>query len=210
MPIWIHRHYSLGVLRRTVNEAGRLLLLLAEVQGQRVILARVSTSNINDPLFPGQLENKLQDKGEYSILLGDAVNRIMDNIVDHNTLSSLLPRSASVMKNTREALRLADVWQLFNHSSWDFTFYSSPHLLSWIDYLFISKSAAPSVDSSSIGNIFPSDHTPESLHVVRPSSLAKSSRWRLNSSLQSNPDLYYHLRKKLLLKQNGHLLPLLV
>lgn len=84
-------------------------LLLAEIQGQRVMLAKLSSSNIDDPVFSGQLENKLKDMGDYPILLGDDENPVMDNIVDHSTPSHRLPRSSSAMKHMHEDLCLVDI-----------------------------------------------------------------------------------------------------
>ena len=43
------------VLRKSIDDAGRVLLLLVEIQGHKVILANVYAPNIDDPTFFGQL-----------------------------------------------------------------------------------------------------------------------------------------------------------
>lgn len=65
VAILTHRHLQFRCTKEDGDEAGCVLLLLAEIQGKRIILAKVSASNIDEPIFSGQLENKLQDMEDY-------------------------------------------------------------------------------------------------------------------------------------------------
>lgn len=53
-----------------MDESVRVLLLLSELQGHKVILAKVYAPKINDPTFFGQLECKVINMGDYPILMG--------------------------------------------------------------------------------------------------------------------------------------------
>lgn len=59
-----------------IQEAGCISLLLKEIQGQRVIPADVYALNIDDPVFSGQLENKIRDREDYALLLYVTLNQV--------------------------------------------------------------------------------------------------------------------------------------
>lgn len=68
MAILIHRHLHF------IKEAGCILLLLKEIQGQRVIPAYVYALNIDDPLFSRQLETSSEIW--YALLLYETVYHV--------------------------------------------------------------------------------------------------------------------------------------
>lgn len=77
-----------------------------------------------------------------------------------------------------------DVWRLTNPREQQYTFYLHNHKMhSRIDYFLISKSALESVIDSRIGVIALTDHATVELCLTMESQRARSSRWRLNTSL---------------------------
>ena len=195
VAILVHKQLQFKCIRESRDEVGRVLLLLSEIQGHKVILANVYAPNTDDPTFFGQLECKLNDMGDHPILMGGDFNQVMDNILDRSTPSQRQCRSASVMQKMCKAFGLVDIWRLFNPSTRDYTFYSPRHnTLSRIDYIFVSNSATSSVVSSSIGSILLSDHAPVFLRMVPFCNIPRSPRWRLNSSLLLDPCFKESLR----------------
>lgn len=51
VAILVHKQLQFKYIRESVDEAGRVLLLLSEIQGHRVILANIYAPNIDDPTF---------------------------------------------------------------------------------------------------------------------------------------------------------------
>lgn len=187
------------------DEDGRTLLLLAEIQGHRMILSNVYAPNIDDPTFFGNLECKISDMGDYPILIAGDFNLVMDDILDRSTPSQRHSRSASVAIKMCRTLGLVDVWRVFNPSARDYTFYSAPHnTLSRIDYFLVSNSIMPSAMSCSIGSIHVSDHAPVLLHLSSFGTPPKSPRWRLNSSLLHDSNFLQFSTKGV---KNGELPP---
>lgn len=184
-------------IKESRDEAGRGLLLLSEIQGHKVILANVYAPNTDDPTFFGQLECKLNDMGDYQVLMGGDFNKVMDNILDRIPPSQRQCRPVSVVQEMCKTAGLVDVWRLFNPSTRDYSFYSSPHNTKRIDYLFVSNSVISSILSSSIGSIHLSDHAPVFLSMVPFCNATRSPRWRLNSSLLLDPGFKELLRAQI-------------
>uniref|UniRef100_A0A8P4KAF7 Endonuclease/exonuclease/phosphatase domain-containing protein n=1 Tax=Dicentrarchus labrax TaxID=13489 RepID=A0A8P4KAF7_DICLA len=61
---------GVATLINNADEAGRMLLMLCEIQGNSIILANVYAPNRDDPAFFGLLEKKLNDLGDYPIIMG--------------------------------------------------------------------------------------------------------------------------------------------
>lgn len=93
-----HKQLQFRCIRESGDEAGQVLLLFSELQGHKVILANVYAPNNDDPTFFGQLECKLNDMGDYPIIMGGDFNQVMDNILDRSTFSQHQCRSVSVMQ----------------------------------------------------------------------------------------------------------------
>lgn len=171
-------------LKEVSDYAGRLLILLIEIQGQRFLLTNFVAPNVFDIAFFAQLDHLLSEMGNYPTVVGGDFNQVMGNITDHSTPFSTCIQVPGLCYRTF-AIHL--VWWTFGVSvthQQDYTFYSSPHsVLSRIDYFLVSKTSVSSVNSSTIGNILLSDHAPVFLHMVPPCNLYRSSSWRLNSSL---------------------------
>lgn len=116
------------------------MLLFSEIQGHKIILASAYTPNTDDPTFFGRLECKLNEMGDYPILMGGYFNQVMDNILDSSTPSQCQCRSVSVIQEICKASGLVD-GGLFNPSF-------SPRL---VIHLFISIFAISSIVSNFIG-----------------------------------------------------------
>lgn len=61
---------------------GRFISVLAEIQGQTVILACVHAPCVKDPGFFPSMENKLHEFGTFPIIMGGDFNQVMDPILD--------------------------------------------------------------------------------------------------------------------------------
>uniref|UniRef100_A0A8C6LVY0 Endonuclease/exonuclease/phosphatase domain-containing protein n=1 Tax=Nothobranchius furzeri TaxID=105023 RepID=A0A8C6LVY0_NOTFU len=101
-------HWAFG------DEAGRMLLLLAEIQGQKMILNNIYVPNFEDPSFFGLLESKISDIGNYPILMAGDFNLVMDGVLDRSTSSQWRSKSASAHLKQYRSLALVDVWKIFN------------------------------------------------------------------------------------------------
>uniref|UniRef100_A0A3B4GYN1 Endonuclease/exonuclease/phosphatase domain-containing protein n=1 Tax=Pundamilia nyererei TaxID=303518 RepID=A0A3B4GYN1_9CICH len=64
---------SRGVIK---DDAGRMMLMLCEIQGKTVILVNVYAPNVDNPSFFGQLEKKISDMGDYPIIMGGILMRL--------------------------------------------------------------------------------------------------------------------------------------
>ncbi len=106
-------------IKESRDETGQILLLLSEIQGHKVILANIYGPNNDDPTFFGQLECKLNEMGDYPILMGGDFNQVMDNILDRSPPSQRQHRSVSVIQEICKITGLVDVWRLFNLSARD-------------------------------------------------------------------------------------------
>lgn len=80
VAILVHKQMQFKCNRESIDDAGWVLLILVEIQGHKVILANVYAPNIDDPTFFGQLECKLNDMGDYPILMGGDFNQVMNKI----------------------------------------------------------------------------------------------------------------------------------
>lgn len=184
VAILINRHLQFKCIKQSKDEEGRLLAILCDIQGSKIIIANVYAPNIDDPSFFGQLEKKLLDLGDHPIVLAGDFNEVMDTTLDRSSMSDRVSKAHTALIEMSKACGLVDVWRLHNPSGRDFTFYSSPHgSFSRIDFFLISQSLMPSVTSSNIGNIILSDHSPVYFNMMAFTPTVRTPRWRLNSSL---------------------------
>uniref|UniRef100_A0A8C7WW94 exodeoxyribonuclease III n=1 Tax=Oryzias sinensis TaxID=183150 RepID=A0A8C7WW94_9TELE len=166
------------------DEAGRMLLIFCDIQGNKVILVNVYAPNVDDPSFFGLLENKLLEMGDHPIIMGGDFNEVMDPILDRSSRLSRTSKAVTALGGMSEACSLVDIWRLQNPSGRDYTFYSPPHgSFSRTDFFLVSQSLVPAVASSNIGSIVISDHSPIYLSMQAFNCSVRTPRWRLNSSL---------------------------
>lgn len=74
----VNKQLQFKCLKESADEAGRMLLMLCEIQGNSIILAKVYAPNRDDPTFFGLHEKKLNDLGDYSIIMRGDFNEVME------------------------------------------------------------------------------------------------------------------------------------
>uniref|UniRef100_A0A3P9LTX5 exodeoxyribonuclease III n=1 Tax=Oryzias latipes TaxID=8090 RepID=A0A3P9LTX5_ORYLA len=145
----INKRLQIQCIKQSKDEAGRMLLMLCDKQGNKVILVNVYVPNVDDPSFFGLLENKLLEMGDHPIIMGGDFNEVMDPILDRSSRLSRTSKAVTVLRGMSEACSLVDIWRLQNPSRRDYTFYSPPHgSFSRIDFFLVSQSLVPAVASS--------------------------------------------------------------
>lgn len=70
VAILINRCLQFKLRKELKDEDGRLVSILADIQGQTLILANIYAHNVDHPAFFVELENKLHNFGNYPIILG--------------------------------------------------------------------------------------------------------------------------------------------
>ena len=124
-------------IKETRDDSGRILVMLAEIQGLLVVLVNAYTPNIDDPSFFGLLEHKVSEMGNYPVIMGRDFNQVWDPVLHRQPSTPLPRRSVNVLKDMCEGLGLVDIWHLHSPTSREYTFFSLPHgSLSRIDYFF--------------------------------------------------------------------------
>lgn len=64
---------------------GRILIILAKIQGRACILANTCAPNREDPRFFVVLECKLNELGNHPIIWAGDINMIMDGVLDRSS-----------------------------------------------------------------------------------------------------------------------------
>lgn len=151
----VNKHLQFKCLKEIKDIEGRILIILADIQGRTLILANTYAPNNDAPGFFANLECKLMDMGSYPIIWAGDMNMVMDAVLDRSCPSKAKPpKSLSVVKKLCSALGLVDVWRLFNPAGRDYTFFSAMHsVFTRIDYFFVSKEMLPFTVSCTIGSI---------------------------------------------------------
>ena len=111
-------------IKENRDDAGRLLLMLAEIQGFSVILVNVYAPNVHDPSFFGEIERRVGEMGNFPIIMAGDYNQAMDDFLDRKPPSVSRRPSANSLKAMCEDLGLADIWRIQNPSASDFTSWS--------------------------------------------------------------------------------------
>ena len=125
----INKHVQFKCLREIIDTEGRMIIILAEIQGQTLTLANIYAPNGDHPAFFVDLESKLLSLGAHPIILGGDINLHLD-VLDHSSISrSRPPKSVLTLKSLCESLGLVDIWRLTNPRGRDYTFYSNSHIV---------------------------------------------------------------------------------
>lgn len=189
VAILVNKNVQFKLIKQIKDSSGRMIIILVEIQGQKMVLANVYAPNGDAPEFFVELESKLGVMGQHYLVLGGDLNLLMDPILDHSGASvQRAPRAALTLRRICKAWGLVDIWRILNPSGRDYTFFSPVHkIYSRIDLFLISKALTSSVFGCSIGNIIISDHAWVCLNLRPHNERQRSYRWRLNSSLLQDP-----------------------
>ena len=82
--ILVNKHLQFKCLKQIKDNLGRMIIVLAEIQSQKLILANIYAPNLDDQSFFIDLERKLQNAGNYDVVLGGDFNLLMDPALDHS------------------------------------------------------------------------------------------------------------------------------
>lgn len=158
--ILISKHLQFKCIKQIKDNSGRMIIVLAEIQSQKLILANIYAPNLDDQTFFVDLEKKLQSAGNHAVVLGGDFNLLIDPALDHSgTVLRKVPKAAVTLQRICKSLGLIDIWRLMNPSGRDYTFFSSVHkTYSQIDFFLISKALSSSAMGCEIGNILIFDH----------------------------------------------------
>lgn len=74
--------------------------VMAEIQGQTVILSCVYASCVSDPVFLPNIENKLHEFGTFPIIMGGDYNQVFDPILDRKPPNLWTHKSVSEVENS--------------------------------------------------------------------------------------------------------------
>lgn len=199
VTILINRNLQFKCLKQIKDTLGRIVIVLAEIQGLKLILANIYAPNGDDRTFFTDLEGKLQAAGNYEVVLGGDFNLLMDPVLDHSgSAVCRTPRASLTLQRICKTWGLIDIWRMLNPAGRDYTFFSSMHkTFSRIDFFLVSKSIVSSVTGCSIGSIIISDHAWVCLNLIPQSERRRSYRWRLNSSILQEPATVDWLRSEI-------------
>lgn len=172
----VSKHLQFKCLKQIKDNSGRIVIVLAEIQSQKMILANIYAPNLDDPVFFTDLESKLQITGNHAIVLGGDFNLLMAPALDHSgAVLRKVPRAAITLQRICKSLGLIDIWRIMNPSGRDYTFLSPVHkTYSRIDFFLISKALTSSAMGCEIGNILISDHAWVGLDLLPQSERRKS------------------------------------
>lgn len=158
--ILVSKNLQFKCLKQIKDNSGRMIIVLAEIQSQKLILANIYAPNLDDQNVFIRLEMKLQAAGDHAVVLGGDFNLLMDPVLDHSGAVLRKVSKASVtLQRICKSLGLIDIWRIMNPSGRDYTFFSPVHkTYSRIDFFLISKTLSSSAMGCEIGNILISDH----------------------------------------------------
>lgn len=131
----VNKNLQFKCINEKRDKEGRIIVILAELQGRPYILANTYVPNSDDPYilffyfyFFATLEGILCDLGDYPVIWAGDMNVVVDAILDRShSVSTRNPRSNAMLKQVCTSLGLVDAWRLLNPSGRDYTFFSSPH-----------------------------------------------------------------------------------
>lgn len=199
VAILINKYLQFKLQHEIKDDDGRIILILAEIQGQTIILGNIYAPNIDNPTFFANLESKLYLLGHHPIILGGDFNIVLDNILDcSRPTRSRITDSAQIIKRICSSLGLKDVWRLQHPTERDYTFYSGAHkVYSRIDFLLISTQLISSTVDSCIESILISDHALVRLVMTPYQEMIRTRTWRFNASLLRDLSFKEELRAQI-------------
>lgn len=100
----INRNLQFKCIRQFKDTRGRILIVVAEIQGHMIILTNVYAPNGDEPQFFANLEAKILQAGDYNAIIGGDFNLVMDPIIDRSsTVPIRLPKALLALKGMAES-----------------------------------------------------------------------------------------------------------
>ena len=117
----INKKLQFKCIRQIKDTMGRILIILAEIQGHMIILTNIYAPNGHEPQFFADLEAKVQQAGDYNTIIGGDFNLVLDPILDRSsTALTRMPKASLAVRHMAETLGYTDVWRIFNPKARDF------------------------------------------------------------------------------------------
>lgn len=168
---------------------GRFLFLRSSIGSTQCTLANIYCPNHNQPSFMSQVLTKLAAFAKGITILAGDINMPLDPIMDTSQgRANISFKRLSFIRKRLHNLQLIDAWRTLHPKDKDYSLYSKTHhSYSRIDNIFIDHFHLPLLRSASIGTASLSDHASVSIRLAIPLLPKRTTNWKLNDSLLSNP-----------------------
>lgn len=196
--ILVKRAFDFNIKHSAHDDAGRLAIVTGNILNQKLALMSIYCPNEPDRDFFTYIGNVALDQNDCSLVLGGDFNAFMNPILDKSNSDAVTNLSSTLLNSLIKDLNLIDLWRVQNNDTRNYTFFSNRHkTFSRIDYIFVSPSLVSNDSSISIEPILLSDHSALLCYIDLPNSKTRAPRWRMNTSLLSNPSFLSSLRLEL-------------
>ena len=140
--IFFKKQTQLKHLNTLRSREGRFVMVEAELEDKKFLLANIYGPNVDDPLFFSQIMQTISESSMDFKIVGGDLNVILNPEMDKYSLSSKKTETAAVkfLNNFMEEEQWLDVWRIINPDARQYTWKrNTPLTMSRLDYLFMAS-----------------------------------------------------------------------
>uniref|UniRef100_A0A803JCB5 Reverse transcriptase domain-containing protein n=1 Tax=Xenopus tropicalis TaxID=8364 RepID=A0A803JCB5_XENTR len=192
VAILIHNNLPLIITETELDKEGQYISIMGTLYERTIRITATYAPNDKPKAFFNRLARKLtQTPVNIDIWCGDfnfPFNPVMDK--SNSTHSTKDNKAARATQDILNTTHFVDTWRELHPKTREYTYYSAPHKqYSRIDTILLNTLATPNLKESCIKPCPWSDHDLVATLLVVLDTPIKHTRWRLNESLLSDPQL---------------------
>ena len=188
------------------DDGGRVIILDAQLENQKVTLINVYGPNVDDARFFYNILHELANFECESIIWGGDFNCVFDvNKDKKGGRQTTHSNSVNCINEIKDEYNLVDIWRLKNPELSMYTWHSK-NVFCRLDFFLISCDLVAQVDKCEISPGFKTDHSAIYISVTPVKEVRGRGFWKFNTSLlhdenyvelirnciQENKDLYHN------------------
>ena len=189
VAILINNTINHDINGKLIDDNGRYIILDITVQNKKMTLVTIYGPNNDDPTFFEELEEKIINFDNSTVIIGGDWNVVQNFGKDTlNCVKLNNPGANEKVLETKETLNLVDIWRDRNPGERKYTWRGRNSKMSRLDYFLVSEDIAEITCNTSIKPGYRTDHSLISIEISLINQQKGRGTWKFNNSLLQDRD----------------------
>ena len=189
LAIFISKTIEPNISNVYTDDEGRLIILDIQENGVNITLIAIYAPNEDKPTFYRKIRDKLSDRSEHKIIIGD-FNLTLDVDLDRCNTYCNNEKSKEEVENIMDEYSLKDVWRIQNPEKREYSWFKiqNPVKASRIDFALVSAGLDQRIKAVEYIPGIKTDH--RALYILLQTSPNDRGRgyWKMNCNLLRNQE----------------------
>ena len=187
VAVFCSKKVYMGIRNILTDEVGRSVIWDLQIDETIVTIAAIYAPNEDNPNFFKQLNEKLRNRSEHKIIIGD-FNLALDVDLDRLNTYNNNNKSKEIVEGMMDEFQLKDIWRVRNGEAREYSWHKGGEIrkASRIDYALVSGGADQKVEELMYISSIKTDHRAVYMSLNLSANERGPGFWKFNCSLLQN------------------------